>query len=134
MNFIVLMITKDPTNITGCFNDNSQNLYMQMPCGFSGAPFTTRPHWRIISRAEDGSVISYVTRNTTDINNKFGDKLYWAADLYNAENTSNNSYLSIGPLLAVDKTYNQSSYQCSFQLDDHTIIQSKVGTITLVGK
>ena len=72
-----------------------------------------------------------MTRNTTDISNNSDDKLFWVPDLTNADNNSATSFLLIGP---VDKTYNQSSYQCSFQLDDHTIIKSKLGTITLFGK
>ena len=118
-------------NVTECLNDNTQLIAIQMPCGFTGAPSTTLPNWRIISRAEDGSVISDVTRNATDINNNLGDKLFWVADLTNAANNSVNSFLSIG---SVDRAYNQSSYQCNFQLDDQPIIKSKMGTITLFGE
>ena len=103
-----------------------------MPCGFTGAPAnTTLPSWKIIKRAEDGIVISDVTRNTTDINNDFSDKLFWVQDLTSGKNTSSDSFLSIGP---VDKTFNHSSYQCSFQLDNQTVIMSEIGTITLFGE
>ena len=126
------MIAKGPVNVTECLNDGTQPLAIQIPCGFTGAPAnTTIPNWRIVTRAEDGSVISNVTRNTTDINNNYSDNLYWVPDWTNKVNKSINSFLSIGP---VDITLNQSSYQCSFQLDDHTTIKSKVGTITLFGK
>ena len=127
------MINKGPNNVTECLNDGTQPIAIQMPCGFTGAPAnTTLPNWRIISRAEDGSVISDVTRNTTDINNNSGDKLFWVPDLTNPDvNNSVNSVLLIGP---VDKKYNHSSYQCSFLLDDQPIIKSKVGTITLFGE
>ena len=126
------MITKDPINVYECLNDGKEHLIIQMPCGFTGVPAkTTLPNWRIIRRAEDGSVISDVTRNATDINNNFVDKLLWVPDETNTENNSANSVLLIG---AVDITYNQSSYQCSFQLDDQHTIESKVGTITLVGE
>ncbi|XP_065910008.1 uncharacterized protein [Dysidea avara] len=126
-----LMINKGPNNVTKCLNGEKQILAIEIPCGFTGAPTnTTVPNWRIIRRAENGSVISDVTRNTTDINNNSGDKLEWVPDLTNQDvNSSINSTLLIS---SVDETYNQSSYQCSFQLDDHTIIKSKVGTITLV--
>ena len=127
------MINRGPNNVTECLNGEKQFLAIEIPCGFTGAPAnTTLPNWRIIRRAEDGSVISDVTRNTTDINNNLSDKLEWVPDLTNQDvNSSINSFLLIG---SVDKTYNQSSYQCSFQLDDHTIIKSKVGTITLFGE
>ena len=122
-----LIITNGPSNVTECLNDNTQSLAIQIPCGFTGAPATTLPNWRIIRRAEDGSVISDVTRNVADINDDNNDKFFYVTNL----NNSANSFLSVGP---VDKSYNQSSYQCSFQLDDHTIIKSKVGTITLFGE
>ena len=127
------MINRGPNNVTECLNGEKQFLAIEIPCGFTGAPAnTTVPNWRIISRAEDGSVISDVTRNATDIKNNLGDKLEWLADLTNQDvNSSINSVLLIG---SVDKTYNQSSYQCSFQLDYHTTITSEVGTITLFGK
>ncbi|XP_065909977.1 uncharacterized protein [Dysidea avara] len=125
-----LLINKGPNNVTECLIKEKQPLSIQMPCGFTGAPPNTAlPNWRIISRAEDGSVISDVTRNATDINNNLGDKLLWVPDLTNPDvNSSINSVLLIGP---VDKSYNQSSYQCSFLLDDQPIIKSNLGTITL---
>ena len=127
------MINKGPNNVTECLIKEKQPLSIQMPCGFTGAPPNTAlPNWRIISRAEDGSVISDVTRNATDINNNLGDKLLWVPDLTNPDvNSSINSVLLIGP---VDKSYNQSSYQCSFLLDDQPIIKSNLGTITLFGE
>ena len=130
--FTGLMITNNPDNITECLNDHIPFLTIPIPCGFTGIPATTLPNWRIIRRAENGSVISDITRNATDINDNRNDKLYWVANETSIkENNSNNSYLSVGPM---DKSYNRSSYQCSFQLDDNTIIKSKVGTITLFGE
>jgi len=130
----IIKITKDPSNMIECLNDDirSGSLAIQMPCGFTGAPAgTTLLNWRIIRRAENGSVISDVTRNISDINNDLNDRLFWVADLTSRESTSPNSFLTIGP---VDKTFNQSSYQCSFQLDNQTSIISKVGTVTLIGE
>ena len=129
------MITKGPNNVTECLNDNKQSraLAIQIPCGFTGAPFTSLPYWRIIKRAENGSVISDVTRNTTDINNDVsaGDRLFYVTDFTSGESTSPNSFLQIGP---VDKTFNQSSYQCSFQQDDQSVVISSIGTVTLFGE
>jgi len=122
------MITNDPSNITECLNNHTKTLGIRIPCGFTGAPATTLPNWRIIRRAENGSVISDVTRNASDINDNLSDGLFYNA---NTANNSVNNVLIVGP---VDKSYNQSSYQCSFQLDDHMIIESKVGTVTLFGE
>ena len=94
--FTSLMITNSPNNVTEYLNDHTKSLAIHIPCGFTGAPATTLPNWRIIRRAEDGSVISDVTRNVTNINDYLSDKLFWISDLTNEVNNSANTFLSVG--------------------------------------
>ena len=61
--------------------------------------------------------------NISDIKN---DSLEWNISIKNSNKSSN---LSVGP---VDETYNNTSYQCIFTIND-TIIESTVGTITVIG-
>ena len=100
-------------------------------CGFTGAnPHTTVPSWRIILRNDDGSVVSNVTHNGFDIAQEHINGLQWLSDLTSGDNTSPNSKLLVGP---VNKTHNQSSYQCAIQILAGYLI-SDVGTMIVVGK
>ena len=100
-------------------------------CGFSGAsPHTTLPSWRIILRKDDGNVISNVTHSGLDIVRGHINGLQWLFDETSGDNNAPNSKLLVGP---VNKTHNQSSYQCVIPTTRSLIISS-VGTITVVGK
>ena len=57
--------------------------------------------------------------------------LQWSPDLTSGDNNSPNSKLLVGP---VNKTHDQSSYQCSIFVAPHGDVISSVGTITVVGK
>ena len=103
------------------------NAIAECDCGFTGAsPFTAVPGWRIILRDDDGSVVSNVIHNGIDIVNRHINGLQWSPDLTNASN----SKLLVGP---VNKTHNQSSYQCIFATLSGSVISS-VGTLTVVSK
>ena len=103
-------------NVTVCNGTNAE-----ISCGFTGVsdPFTTFPHWswRIIKRNNDGYVISNETVMVMDINFNRTDSLvfYFIIGNRNGINSVNNSYLSVGP---VDDTYNNTSYQCIFTIND----------------
>ena len=107
------------------------NAVGECDCGFSGvSPHTTVPSWRIILRNDDGSVVSNVTHNGFDIIHGHINGLQWSPDITSGENTSTNSKLLVGP---VNKTHNQSSYQCIFTTLNGSVISS-VGTMTVVGR
>ena len=119
---IGLSITNGPQDTTVCMN-----AIAECDCGFSGAsPHTTVLSWRIILRNDNGSVVSNVTHNGLDIARERINGLRWLSDLDNATN----SKLLVGP---VNKTHNQSSYQCVFQALSGNVISS-LGTMTIVGK
>ena len=61
-------------------------------------------------------------------NNKFDDLRF----IVYVSNNSNadGSYLSVGP---VDDTYNNTSYQCIFTINDNIIESDTAGTITVIG-
>jgi len=101
----------------------------KVSCGFTGVfnLFNTRPKWRIIKRNNDGDVISNKTVDGMDINNNKIDGLEWKFLL---TNNVNEGFLSVGP---VDETYNKSSYQCIFTINDTIIESDTVGTITVIG-
>ena len=97
-------------------------------CGFTGAnPISVFPEWRIIYRSDNGSIVSNFTVDGADIALRPMNGLQWLPDLTNATN----SKLLVGP---VNKTHNQSSYQCIFTSPLSDDIISSVGTITVVGK
>ena len=123
---IGIIISNGPQNTTMCMNAVGE-----CDCGFSGAsPYTTIPSWRIILRNDDGSVVSNVTHNGIDITNGHIDGLQWSPDITTGGNDSPNSKLLVGP---VNKTHNQSSYQCTF-LTISGLVISSVGTMTVVGR
>ena len=86
------------------------------------------PNWRIIKRNNNGIVISNVTVSGEDIGNKQIDNLEFI--FTSDDNTANGSYLSVGP---VDDTYNNTSYQCIFTINDNIIESDTAGTITVIG-
>ena len=56
--------------------------------------------------------------------------LQWSPDLTSGDNNASNSKLLVGP---VNKTHNQSSYQCIIRSTSGNLVSS-VGTLTVVGK
>ena len=108
------------------------NTIAECNCGFTGSsPDTTVPNWRIVFRSDDGGIISNVTHYGLDIVRGHINGLQWSPDLSSGDNNSPNSKLLVGP---VNKTHNQSSYQCSIFVTLHGDVISSVGTITVVGK
>ena len=107
------------------------NATAECDCGFIGAdPDTVIPNWRIVLRSDNGSIISNNTINGADIVNGHINDLQWEPDNTSGVNNAPNSKLLVGP---VNMTHNQSSYQCTIEIINCTIISS-VGTITVVGK
>ena len=53
-----------------------------------------------------------------------------ATDNTNGITSANDSYLSVGP---VDDTYNNTSYQCIFTINDTIIESDTAGIITVIG-
>ena len=123
---IGLSITNGPQDTTVCMN-----AIAECDCGFSGAnPATTIPNWRIVLRNDNGSVVSNVTHNGFDIAREHINGLQWLFDETSGDNNSPNSKLLVDP---VNKTHNQSLYQCIF-ITLRGLIMSRVGTMTVVGK
>ena len=119
-------ITNGPQDTTACMNAMAA-----CDCGFSGAnPNHLFPEWRIIYRSDTGSIISNFTIDSKDILDRYMNGLQWSPDLTSGDNSAPNSKLLVGP---VNKTHNQSSYQCIFPTLSGPIISS-VGTMTVVGK
>ena len=118
-------------NVTVCSGTNAK-----ISCGFTGVsdPFSTRPNWswRIIKRNKDGYVISNETVTVMDINVNITDGLVFRIVTRNLNSiiSAENSYLSVGP---VDDTYNNTSYQCTFTINDTIIESNTSGTITVIG-
>ena len=107
------------------------NAIAECDCGFIGvSPNTTIPNWRIILRSDDGSVVSNVTHHGFDIGQEHINGLQWSPDLTSGDDNAPNSKLLVGP---VNKTHNQSSYQCVF-LTTSGLVISCVGTMTVIGK
>ena len=105
-----------------------------MPCGFVNESVNVQPVWNIITRSNDGSVISNenLTPNeiNSDNNNGNSDRLVYEPDVTSGPNNATNNRLLVGP---VDETHNQSSYQCIFNLALMDVISS-IGTITVAGE
>ena len=124
--YAAIIITNGPQDTTVCMN-----AIAECDCGFSGAnPDHVFPDWIIIYRSDTGSVISNFTVDSTDIVHRPKNGLQWSPDLTSGDNNAPNSKLLVGP---VNKTHNQSSYQCIFQTYSD-VISSSVGTMTVVGK
>ena len=103
------------------------NQVVNCTCGFTGGdPNFVVPIWRIIKR-RNGVVVSNEAINGRDIIDTT-DGLEWIPDLLNG----NNSVLRVGP---VNRTDNQSSYQCIFApVKGENSIESSIGTLTAIGK
>ena len=129
--FVALVITSSPMNVTVCSGTNAI-----ISCGFTGVdPLSTRSNWswRIIKRSNDGGVISNETVRAMDINANSTDGLRFIITINRDVNGSLNadgSYLSVGP---VDDTYNNTSYQCIFTINDTIIESDTAGTVTVIG-
>ena len=126
--YVGVIITNPPQNVTVCINNVAE-----ISCGFTGAdPNLVRPDWIIIMRNEDGSIVSNETVFGAVILSNLEDNLEWVPDLDSGTNNASNSKLSFGP---VDKTDNQSSFQCYFVSSKNQILAiSNIGIITVVGK
>ena len=119
------MITNGPMNVTVCSGTKAN-----ISCGYAGVdPFYTRSNWRIIKRNNNGSVISNEIVSGMNILNSTTDDLEFVIALSNDSN-ADESYLSVGP---VDDTYNNTSYQCMFTINDNIIESDTAGTITVIG-
>ena len=109
-------------------------------CGFDGAdPLLTSPDWTIVTRSSSGSVISNVTIDGEDILINVHRGFKWILGPRNSTSAPG-SKLIFGP---VNKTHNQSSYQCVFNMlvnqfvngsNQFHSVESSVGTLTVVGK
>ena len=111
----------------------------EFACGFDGVtPSAITPDWKIVMRSSDGSVVSNVTIDGEDILMRVHHGFKWILGPRNLT-SSPNSKLFVGP---VNKTHDQSSYQCVFmfvnQFDNGSTqfhsVESSVGTLTVVGK
>ena len=122
---IALIITNHPMNVTVCSGTKAK-----ISCGYTGVSdfFNTMPDWRIIKRNNNGSVISNVTVSGVDVRRQKFDDLRFI--LVTSGNSADGSYLSVGP---VDDTYNNTSYQCIFTINDNIIESDTAGTITVIG-
>ena len=120
------MITNGPMNVTVCSGTTAK-----ISCGYTGFTVLASavPNWRIIKRNNNGSVISNKTVSIKKYNN---DVLKFFIILKKKGNvsTADGSYLSVGP---VDDTYNNTSYQCIFTINDTIIESDTAGTITVIG-
>ena len=120
------MITNGPMNVIVCSGTKAN-----ISCGYTGVydPFNTRPNWRIIKRNNNDSIISNETVSGMHTQNNTTDGLEFVIALSN-DNNADGSYLSVGP---VDDTYNNTSYQCIFTVNDDIIESDTAGTITVIG-
>ena len=125
MFLIALVITNGPKDVTVCSGTKAV-----IPCGVTGdSASTTRPDWRIIKRNNDGDVISNETVSGRSIQRNKSDGLVFLIITLSNSNATG-SYLSVGP---VDDTYNNTSYQCIFTINDTIIDSDTAGTITVIG-
>ena len=122
---IALVVTNGPMNVTVC-NGTKANV----SCGYTGVDlFNTRPNWRIIKTNSNGNVISNETVSGVDIRSNLVNGLQFIVVTSNGNNVDG-SYLSVG---LVDDTYNNTSYQCIFNINDNIIESDTAGTITVIG-
>ena len=126
--YIGFSITNPPQNVTVYINDVAE-----INCGFTGAdPILVIPNWIIIMRNDDGSIVSNETVLGSAIASNRFNGYVWAPDVNGGANNAPNSKLLFGP---VNKTHNQSSFQCIFASSQNEILaMSSIGTITVVGK
>ena len=123
--FLALEITNGPMNVTVC-----SGAIAEISCDYTGNFELTSiiPNWRIIKRYNNGSVISNETVSGDDILSNNTDGLVFYYIIRNDH--VDGSYLSVGP---VDNTYNNTSYQCIFTINDTIIESDTAGTITVIG-
>ena len=113
-------------NVTVCSGTKAN-----ISCGYTGVDaFSTIPNWRIIKRNNNGSVISNETVSGMNIRINNIDNLRFIVVVRSSYNSADGSYLSVGP---VDDTYNNTSYQCIFTINDTIIESDTAGTITVIG-
>ena len=121
---LALVITNGPMNVTTCSGNVAE-----ISCDYTGVdPFNTIPDWRIIKRRNDGHVISNETVNATIIRINKTDSLLFRRQVLLDNSVIGN--LSVGP---VDETHNNTSYQCTFTINDTIIESDTTGTITVLG-
>ena len=120
------MITNGPMNVTVCSGTKAN-----ISCGYAGVPVLSSavPNWRIIKRNNNGSVISNKTVSIKKYNND-GLRFFIILKTKGNVKTADGSYLSVGP---VNDTYNNTSYQCIFNISDTIIESDTAGTITVIG-
>ena len=124
--YIALVITNGPMNVTVCSGTKAN-----ISCGYTVVDsFITIPNWRIIKRNNNGSVINNETVTGMDLRTNTVDNLKFIIVSNNNKNNADGSYLSVGP---VDDTYNNTSYQCIFTINDTIIESDTAGTITVIG-
>ena len=113
-------------NVTVCSGTKAK-----ISCGYTGVdPFRIRPNWKIIKRNNNGSVISNETVSGMDLRLNKIDDLEFYIVIRGSSNNADGSYLSVGP---VDDTYNNTSYQCIFTINDTIIESDTAGTIIVIG-
>ena len=115
-------------NVTVCSGTKAN-----ISCGYTGPgldPFITKPNWMIIKRNNNGSVISNKTVSGSDIRHEKFNDLRFVVRISGTQNNAVGSYLSVGP---VDDTYNNTSYQCIFTINNTIIESDTAGTITVIG-
>ena len=114
-------------NVTVCNGTKAK-----ISCGYTGVSdfVETRPNWRIIKRNNNGSVISNETVSGIDIRSNKFDDLKFVVHISSSDNSADGSYLSVGP---VDDTYNNTSYQCIFNISGTITESDTAGTITVTG-
>ena len=112
-------------NVTVCSGTKAK-----ISCGYTGVSdfFSTMPDWRIIKRDDTGNIISNKTISGMDIRVNITDGLEFT--VISNSISADRSYLSVGP---VDDTYNNTSYQCIFTINDNIIENDTAGTITVIG-
>ena len=120
---MALVFTNGPLDTTVCMG-NSATMY----CAFSNVSDQFTPTWNITMRSNDGSIISSIHR-VADINDDPDDGLEYIPDTVWGDNMSPDSRLVVGP---VDEAYNQSSYQCVFEIAG-SAVWSSIGTLTVAG-
>ena len=125
-DFLALEITNGPLNVTVCNGTKAE-----MSCGFTGVsdPSNVMPNWRIIKRHNNGSVVSNEIVSGMDIHSNNIDDLQFIT-VINREGSAYKSHLSVGP---VDDSYNNTSYQCIFTINDTIIESDTAGTVTVIG-
>ena len=123
---LALEITNGPMNVTVCSGAKAK-----ISCGFTGDSVYSNvmPSWRIIKRNNNGSVISNETVSGMDIHSNSIDDLQFTT-VRNHKGSADGSHLSVGP---VDDSYNNTSYQCIFTINDNIIESDTAGTITVIG-